>query len=279
MSWFKEQSFLDWAQTFEVKDIIYEGKSKFQTIKIFSTDLFGRVLVLDDVVQTTERDEFAYHEMLAHVPIVAHGHARTVLIIGGGDGGLLEEVLKHRTVEHVTMVEIDQDVIAASIEHLPSICKKAFEDPRTQLVIADAVGWAAVTAMQANKKFDVILIDRSDAVGPNVDLYSKDFYNDCRQLLSPDGIIVAQCGSLMLNQPFIRAQLKLMAQFWSIAGCYTTVLPTYACGFTTLVWASSWNIRDRSSLELSVNGLHLSELQYYNVGIHQAAFVMPAFAI
>lgn len=266
--WFTEKCFPDWAQTFKIKDHIFERKTKYQTINIFDTEQFGRVLALDDIIQCTERDEFVYHEMLTHVPINAYGDARSILILGGGDGGILEEVLKHKSVRKVTMVEIDREVVNAAKTFLPSICKEAFNDSRVQLIFADAVGYVAVT----DQKFDVIIIDRSDAVGPNLDLYTKSFYNDCRQLLTPEGILVAQSGSLFLSQKFIVNQLNIMSEVWNNVGCYTVVLPSYPGGLTTILWAANWNIVNSDIKE------PVDALQYYTRDIHKSAFILPAFA-
>lgn len=267
-NWFTEKCFPDWAQTFEIENIVLEGKSKYQTIKIFDTKQFGRVLVLDDIVQCTERDEFIYHEMLTHVPINAYGDARSVLILGGGDGGILEEILKHNSVRSVTMVEIDAEVVNACKAFMPSICKKAFDDPRVELIYADAVGYVAVT----NKKFDVIIIDRSDGIGPNAELYTKSFYQDCKQLLTPEGILVAQSGSLLLSQNFIKNQLTILRSIWKDVGCYTLVLPTYPGGLIAILWAANWNI--------AVSDLKqpIPNLQYYNADIHRTSFVLPNYA-
>ena len=210
--------------------------------------------------------------MLAHVPLNAHGNAQSVLIIGGGDGGLLEEVLKHDTVDHVTMVEIDKEVIAAAKEFLPSICKKAFEDHRTNLVIADAFSWVLITANTTNKKFDLILIDRSDGIGPNQDLYSSDFYSYCKKLLNPRGILVAQTGVLQLSYDHILYQKNLLHTHWSQAGAFFTVLPSYSGGVNILTWAADWHI-ENSDIVPSI-----SDLKYYNEKIHKSAFVLPTFA-
>jgi spermidine synthase len=155
------------GQRLEVEEVLFEGKSEFQDIKILRNPKFGRIMTLDGIVQTTEGDEFVYHEMFAHVPMLAHGNVRRVLIIGGGDGGLLEEVLKHK-VEHVTEVELDGGVVEVAREHLSSICGQAYDDPRTELVIGDG----AKFVVETGQRYDVILVDSTDPIGPGAVLFT-----------------------------------------------------------------------------------------------------------
>ena len=161
-----------------------------QRIRVFENARFGRVLTLDGVVQTTEGDEFIYHEMMAHVPILAHGAARRVLIVGGGDGGMAREVLRHRAVEHVTMVEIDAGVVEFSKKYLPSLSAGAFDDPRLDLVIADGADFVA----QTDRRFDVAIIDSTDPVGPGEVLFTDTFYGRAKRCLAPGGVLVTQNG-------------------------------------------------------------------------------------
>ena len=152
-------------------------------------------MVLDGIVQTTERDEFIYHEMLAHVPVFAHGSARRVLIIGGGDGGMLREVIRHREVERVVQVEVDAGVIDTCREHLPNHSAGAFDDPRVEIVIADGARYVAETA----ERFEVVISDSTDPVGPGTALFSPEFYAGCRRCLAPGGVLVTQNGVAFLQ--------------------------------------------------------------------------------
>ncbi|MEM6680129.1 MAG: polyamine aminopropyltransferase, partial [Pseudomonadota bacterium] len=160
--WTVEALYDDLAQALRESRVLYDSETALQRIRVFENHRFGRVLTLDDVVQTTEGDEFIYHEMLAHVPILAHGSARRVLIIGGGDGGMAREVLRHPGVEHVTMVEIDEGVVTFAKEYLPSLSAGAFEDARLELVIADG----AAFVQESSAEFDVIISDSTDPIGP-----------------------------------------------------------------------------------------------------------------
>ncbi|MDA0342023.1 MAG: polyamine aminopropyltransferase, partial [Proteobacteria bacterium] len=180
MEWFEEALHPGLTQGLSMDRILFREKTELQDLVIFENRIFGRVLALDGVVQTTEGDEFIYHEMLSHVPILAHGAASRVLIIGGGDGGMAREVLKHPGVRTVTMVEIDPSVIELCRNHLPSISAGAFDDPRLDLVIADGAAFVEVT----NDRWDVIIIDSTDPLGPGEVLFGERFYRGCKRCLT-----------------------------------------------------------------------------------------------
>lgn len=268
---FREDSFPDWAQTFEIENVVLDSKTKFQKINIFETKRFGRVLALDGAIQCTEKDEFVYHEMLTHVPLNAYGDPRSILIIGGGDGGVLEEVLKHNSVRTVTMVEIDEEVVDAVKTFMPSVCKQAFQDSRTNLVIADAAEWVKT----ATDKFDVIIVDRTDYHGPATELYDRQFYRNCSKLMTPEGIFVAQLGCLFVNELHREQQLLFASQAWRKTNFYLMASPTYVGGFMSIMWCSSWNITTVDPKEMKA----IPSLQYYNADIHKAAFAIPTFAL
>jgi spermidine synthase len=172
------------------------------------------------------------------------------------------------------MGEIDEEVVGASVAFLPSICKGAFDSPRTKLVIADAIEWVKT----ATETFDVIIVDRSDCIGPGVGLYDKEFYRNCKRLMTPNGIFVAQAGILTFNQPYLEQQLMDLSQVWRKSSFYLSVVPTYAGGFLTILWAADWNITNVPDLEFDFKLANITDLQYYNVNIHKAAFALPTFA-
>ena len=161
--------------------LLFEQKSLHQHLIIFENTRFGRVMTLDGIIQTTEGDEFIYHEMLTHVPLFAHGDAQDVLIIGGGDGGILREVTKHQTVRHITQVEIDEAVIQTCREYLPNHAQGAFDDPRLTLIIDDGMAFVE----QTQQRFDIIISDSTDPIGPGEVLFSSAFYEACRLCLKP----------------------------------------------------------------------------------------------
>lgn len=171
MTWFEEKLYDNWRQAFRISRTLFHEKTEFQDLIIFETPEIGRVLALDGVIQVTEGDEFVYHEMMAHVPVMAHGQARNVCIIGGGDGGVLREVLKHPGVEKAVMVEIDRSVIDLCSKYLPGISAGAFDNPRAEVIITDGIRFMAET----DRKFDVIIVDSTDPIGPGEVLFSEAF--------------------------------------------------------------------------------------------------------
>nr|WP_246804963.1 polyamine aminopropyltransferase [Desulfosarcina cetonica] len=178
---YREDICAGWDQVFSIDEPLYETKTDHQHLIIFKNRYCGRVLALDGVVQTTEADEFIYHEMMAHVPILAHGGVRRVLIIGGGDGGLLREVLRHREIQRVVQVEIDLSVIDLCRRYLPNHSQGAFDDPRVAVVIDDGMHFLQHT----DARFDVILTDSTDPEGPAEVLFSERYYAACRRCLRP----------------------------------------------------------------------------------------------
>ena len=196
MKRFLETLYNGYGQEFRIDDLLYEEKTGHQHLLIFRNAHFGRVMVLDGVVQTTEKDEFIYHEMLAHVPILAHGRVSRVLIVGGGDGGMLREVIKHRGIQTVVQVELDRKVVDLCREHLPGHSQGAFEDSRLQLVFGNGLHYVQTTAEQ----FDVIIVDSTDPIGPGEVLFSRDFYSACKRCLLPGGILVTQNGVAFMQR-------------------------------------------------------------------------------
>src|SRR5436309_12141636 len=195
--WIAETLFddLGFRMTFKVERVLYETQTEHQHLVLFENKLFGKVLMLDGATQVTTRDEFIYHEMMAHVPILAHGSAREALIIGGGDCGIAEEVLKHKSVERLTQVEIDASVIEFSKEHFPEFTKPVFADKRFESVIDDGMKYVAKT----KRRFDVIIVDSTDPQGPGKVLFSKKFYAACKRSMAPGGVMVTQNGVPILQ--------------------------------------------------------------------------------
>jgi len=273
--WVEESLHSSVRMRLKAERVLYDSHTDLQRIVIFENPVLGRVMTLDDVVQTTEGDEFIYHEMLTHVPILAHGAVREVLIIGGGDGGMLEEALKHRTVERVTMVEIDRGVVDLSREYLPSICGEAFDDPRTDLVIADGVDYVG----QCDRRFDVIIVDSTDPIGPAEVLFSDRFYRRCKACLTPGGILVTQNGVPFLQGPELTGTLRLLRPIFADATCYLATVPTYMGGPMAFAWASDNPALRETSQEVleqrhSAAGI---ETRYYTPAVHRGAFALPGY--
>ncbi|WP_257287757.1 polyamine aminopropyltransferase, partial [Endozoicomonas sp. SESOKO2] len=207
-----------YGQSFSVDEMLFEQKTEHQHLVIFNNKMFGRMMALDGVIQTTEKDEFIYHEMMTHVPILTHGNARRVLIIGGGDGGILREVLKHKNVEHVTMVEIDGAVVDMCKKWLPNHSAGAYEDPRAHLVIDDGINFVSDREKTPDGSFDVIISDCTDPIGPGEVLFSSEFYAGCKRLLKEGGIFVAQNGVCFMQLEEVETTTRRLGHYMD--DCY-----------------------------------------------------------
>ena len=277
MSWFAEtlhRTRYGFAQTFEVSREILRERSPYQELVIFETPWFGRVLVLDGVVQTTERDEFIYHEMLTHVPLVAHGNAKRVLIIGGGDGGVLREVMRH-PVDAAVMVEIDGLVVERCREFMPGLSDGAFEDPRAEVLIDDGIKYVS----NASDGFDVIIVDSTDPIGPGEVLFTDAFYAHCARLLGLKGILVTQGGvPFFQGQELADSHRRLKPHFADVSS-YVIAVPTYVGGFMALGWASNDGTARQQALPDLVERYVSTGLgtRYYAPTVHVAAFALPPY--
>ena len=272
--WFEEAIHAHATQKLEITQVLYSSDTELQKIVIFENPTFGRVMTLDGVVQVTEGDEFIYHEMMAHVPILAHGSVRDVLIVGGGDGGLLEEVLKH-PVERATMVEIDRGVVDLARRYLPSVCKGAFDDPRAELVIADGARHVAET----DARYDVVLIDSTDPIGPGEVLFQREFYAGCKRCLKPGGILVTQNGVAFVQGEELTSSWRHFNALFADPAAYAVAVPTYIWGFMALGWASDdpeHRRRPLATIEERYAAAGL-DTRYYNPGIHLGAFALPTY--
>lgn len=274
MKYFTETLYDPIAQTFRIDKLYFEEKTGHQHLMIFHNALLGRVMALDGVVQTTERDEFIYHEMLTHVPLFAHGQARQVLIIGGGDGAMLREVLKHSQVE-VTMVEIDQAVIDMSKTYLPNHSQGAFENPRANIVIADGMEFVRDT----DQRFDVIISDSTDPIGPGEVLFTDDFYAQCKRILNPGGILVAQNGVAFFQMDEVTTTHRRMAAHFSDQTFYGAAVPTYYGGIMTFAWGSEEALLREVDVSLLQQRFAAADIvtRYYTPAIHKAAFALPRY--
>jgi spermidine synthase len=251
---------------FTVKDVLFEGRSEFQRIEIIRNKDYGRVLLLDGLVQTTERDEFYYHEMLVHPAMASHPRPAKVLIIGGGDGGALREVLKH-PVKKAWLVEIDGQVIAACREHFPWL-RQTFRDPRAELVVADG----NVFIDKVRETFDIILVDSSDPVGPSTVLHQEAFYRKLRSKLNPGGIVASQAGSLMLHVDSHARKSAFLRRIFRRASLYMGPVPTYPVG----MWC--YDFLSDTVDPAKVKTLYIPDgLRYFNREIYRAAFALPNF--
>ena len=214
--------------------VLFDSETEHQHLVIFENEDFGRVMMLDSMVQLATKDDFVYHEMMAHVPLFAHGRAKKALIIGGGDGGVLREALKHPELEDVTLCEIDRSVLNLCREHFPDISAGAYDDPRTRIVIADGTKFVAET----DDRFDVIMIDSTDPIGPGAVLFTREFYAGCRRCLKPGGILVTQNGLPFLQADELRESVGYFRDLFRDAFAYLATTPSYFGGPMSFGWAT-----------------------------------------
>lgn len=272
--WYVEDEIFGFAQGLRVRQRITKLQTPFQRLEILESEPFGRVLILDDALQTSEWDEFMYHEMLVHVPLVTHPDPREVLIIGGGDGGTLRRVLQHPGTRPV-QVEIDRAVVDACKENLPAISDGAFEHPRTRLVIGDGIEYMANNPGQ----FDVVIIDSTDPVGPAIPLFQEPFYRDVATALADDGLLAAQSSSPIFMKEELKAQRANLCAVFPIVRTYLGLVPGYPGG----IWSYTIASKHYDPLALSSDAIAARltragiQPRYYTPEVHQAAFVLPQF--
>ena len=277
-AWLNETLYPNWGQRFRVKRELAHVHSAYQDIAVFESHDHGRVMVLDGCIQITEGDEFVYQEMLGHVPLLAHGDAKRVLIIGAGDGGVLRRVLLHRNVISAVMVEIDGEVIRLAKEYLPGIGGQAWTDPRATILVGDGIDYVASAPAAA---FDVIIVDSTDPIGVGEILFTDAFYADCARLLTPLGLLVNQCGvPFMQPEELTRTSARRRAVFPHVSA-YVAAVPTYVGGFMTLGIAS----RDESFARWPVEIIRqraadqgvLGTSLYWTPEIHVGSFNLPPY--
>ncbi len=276
--WLNETLYPTWGQRFLIGREIARERSQYQDIAIVETPSHGRVLVLDGVVQITEMDEFVYQEMLVHVPLVAHGAARRVLVIGAGDGGVLRRVLQHPSVERAVMVEIDEAVVRLCRQHMPDIGGQAWDDPRAQVVIGDGIAFVRDAPAAS---FDVIIVDSTDPVGVGEVLFTDSFYADCARILTAGGVVVNQCGVPFMQADELRETSLRRARVFRDVTAYVAAVPTYVGGSMTLGWASDDpGLRllsvDEVARRAEAAGL-LGTTRYWTPAVHVASFALPAY--
>ena len=274
---FKERLHKGYAQVMELSGApLAEEKSRYQRIKIFDTVANGRVLVLDDIVQLSTRDESAYAEMLTHLPMLEHGGVERVMIVGGGDLSIADEALKHRGVKEVVLVDIDGSVVELCREYFAEINAKAFKDRRLKIEIADAFEYLGRSG--SKERFDLIVADRPDPVGPGKALFGETFYDRVKAALRPGGFATFQTG-VPFYQPWeITDALNELAGFFPQSGLYLTVVPTYIGGYMALSWAGKGKrLGTPTGLKRARAAFAAAKIKtdYYNPDVHAAAFALP----
>lgn len=275
--WFREISDTMWpgqAMTLRVKKILHTEKSKYQDVLVFESTDYGNVLVLDNAIQVTERDEFSYQEMIAHLALNSHPNPKKVLVIGGGDGGVLREVVKHPSVEEATLCDIDEAVIRLSKKYLPKMAA-SYDHPKVKTFIGDGFKFLD----EYKDTFDVIITDSSDPEGPAESLFQKPYFQLLHDALTANGVISTQAESIWLHLPIIKDLKKACSEVFPVAEYAFTTIPTYPSGqigFMVCSKDASANVRKplRSLPDADEEKLY----QYYNKYVHEASFVLPTWA-
>lgn len=258
-------------------EVFYDVQSPFQRVRILESYKYGKMLTLDDMVMTTEKDEFHYHEMISHPAMFTHGNAKNILVIGGGDGGTVREILRHEGVEKVTMVEIDGEVIESCKQFLPNIAA-AFDNPKLELLVDDGIAFVKNAQAEA---YDIIIVDGSDPVGPAEGLFSVSFYQNCYNALKPGGILVAQGESPKFNEKaFSELNFTLRGIFGAEnAPVSLFFVPTYPTG----MWSFQYGLKGSENPKRIQKADEIEAfadakgLRYYNADVHTGSFATPNF--
>ncbi len=276
--WIPETLFddLGFRMTYEVERVLYELQTEHQHLVLFEHKFFGKMLMLDGATQISKKDEFIYQEMMSHVPILAHGQPREVLIIGGGDCGIAEEVLKHKSVRRLTQVEIDASVVEFAKEHFPEFTEPVFADKRFESVIDDGMKYVAKT----DRRFDVIIVDSTDPQGPGKVLFSEKFYAACRRCMNEGAVMVTQNGVPILQSGELTAGITKFRRRFADGSCYVAAIPTYVGGHMAIGWATDNPKLRQASVKTIADRYKKAgsfKTQYWTPEVHVAAFALPRF--
>eukprot|EP01054_Gregarina_sp_Poly1_P003522 Gregarina_sp_Poly_1__3521@NODE_2027_length_2834_cov_135_403325_g1310_i0_p2_GENE_NODE_2027_length_2834_cov_135_403325_g1310_i0NODE_2027_length_2834_cov_135_403325_g1310_i0_p2_ORF_typecomplete_len309_score42_05Spermine_synth/PF01564_17/1_2e49Spermine_synt_N/PF17284_2/2_9e18Methyltransf_23/PF13489_6/0_0011MTS/PF05175_14/0_0048MTS/PF05175_14/2_5e03Methyltransf_30/PF05430_11/0_012Pyr_redox_2/PF07992_14/0_14_NODE_2027_length_2834_cov_135_403325_g1310_i016322558 len=278
--WVSEESDFEshgFAQSFKCKRLIHEEQTPYQNVKLYETTDFGNLMVLDGVFQNTEVDEFSYHEMLANVPLFAHPNPKKILVVGGGDCGVVREIAKHEGVELIHLAEIDARVVELSRQYFSGITA-ACDDPRLEIKIVDGAKYLATPELEGF--YDVIVVDSSDPIGPNQSLFRSEFYRDIKRCLAPGGLAVCQGENFWLHPKTIKTVMNKCKEIFPEVDYYWFSIPVYPCGIIGCVALS----RDAGNTMCDVHPVRVADAiamtahtKYYNPAIHRAAFAKPQF--
>ncbi|MCP4669850.1 MAG: spermidine synthase [Desulfobacula sp.] len=260
------------ALSIEIEEVLYSNRSKFQQIDMFLTKNHGKMLVLDGIIQLTQSDEFAYQEMLAHVPLFAHPNPENILVIGGGDGGILREANRHECIKNIDFCEVDEEVIKVCKEFLPDLAC-GFDDARVNVHIADGNAFI----QEQKNKYDVIIVDSSDPIGPGEALFEPPFYKNLKSALRKDGIIATQGESFFLHKECVANLMKIIKPLFDSHAYSYFLVPTYPGGNIGICLGSLGPELKKPCRTMTKN--FQKQLKYYTPQIHRASFVMPNFAI
>ncbi|HCL79841.1 MAG TPA: spermidine synthase [Synergistaceae bacterium] len=264
--WVMEEQSPDMRLSLRISDVLLNVTSRYQDILVVRTGEYGRMMLLDGAIQITERDEFCYSEMMAHVALCSHPDPKQILIVGGGDGGVLREVLRHQNVAKATLIDIDEEVISAAKRFLPSISAR-LDDPRADVRCEDAMAYIT----ECHDQFDVIIVDSTDPVDFAAGLFKAPFYEDVRRALRPNGMVVAQTESPFTDTDVMVGAYREMASVFPVVRLYWGVVPTYPSG----MWTYTIGSKDQDP---SLARRPAPEgTRYYSGDVHNACFTLPPF--
>ncbi len=266
--WYTEYQTKSLGITCKTTKTFHTEKTEYQDMALIETEQFGKMLVLDGTVQTTIGDEFVYHEMITHVPLCTHKNPKKALVIGGGDGGAIREIIKHPSIEKAVLVEIDGRVVEISKQYLPEI-SCALDDSRVEVCVTDGIKYV----QDHKNEFDVIMVDSTDPVGPAVGLFQIDFYKSIFEALKDDGIFVAQTESPFFHKELIKGVFNDVKSLFPITRLYTCSIPTYPSGY----WSFTMGSKKYDPIETDVSQLPNMETKYYCPEIHKSVFALPKF--
>jgi spermidine synthase len=276
--WIRETLFddLGFSMTFAADKVLYEQQTEHQHLILFEQQYFGKMLMLDGCTQISKRDEFIYQEMMSHVPLFAHGNAAEVLIVGGGDCAIAKEVLKHKTVKRLTQVEIDAKVVEFAKEHFPEFTRPVFADKRFESVIDDGAKYVAKT----ERRFDIIIVDSTDPIGPGKILFGEKFYRGCHRCLKKGGVLITQNGVPFFQKNELTTTMTRFRKLFASASCYVAAIPVYIGGHMAMGFATD-NKRlsklDAKTIAARYRKAGSFPTKYWSPEHHVAAFAPPRF--
>lgn len=266
--WFTEDQTPTMRISCKTKEVLYHEKSEYQDIAIIDTEQFGRMLALDSIIQTSIEDEFVYHEMIAHIPLFTHKNPEKAIVIGGGDGGAIREIVKHPSIKKAVLAEIDKMVVEASKKYLPEI-SCGLSDPKAEVCIGDGIKYIK----DHKNEIDVVCVDSTDPIGPAVGLFAKEFYQSIFDSLKDDGIFVAQTESPFFNKELLSRVYNDIKSIFPIVRVYYGFVPTYPGGF----WTFTMGSKKYDPLDVDITKIPDMKTRYFTPEIFKACFVLPKY--
>lgn len=266
--WLKEGQISNAAMTYKIKETLSKKSTPFQELCILDTEAFGRMLVLDGIVQTTINDEYVYHEMIAHIPLFTHPNPKKVLVVGGGDGGAIREILKHPSVEKAVLCEIDGVVIEECKKYLPEI-SCALDDPRCEIFVGDGIKYVH----EHKNEFDVVIVDSTDPFGAAEGLFGGSFYKEIYECLTEDGIFIAQTETPFYLPEVVKRVFDDAKAVFPVTKLFMAAIPTYPSGY----WSFTIGSKKHDPENVNFEGKIDIDSKYYTKKLHKACFTLPKF--